>query len=836
MAGSASGQQTNGPVIVGAPVTPIKVTVKPMAPKQGVTAAPDEGKTVPEGEPLPTAAPVRLQPVADPVFQMPIPKAAKKFSLPGIPDSVSAPIVNVPGMSSSANPPDTTGDVGPNHYIQMINATRFQIFDKTGAPLTAPITFGTLWTPATGNAGDPIVVYDHLADRWVLTQFFTGGMYFAVSQTADPTAGTWYLYQFNTAAGLPDYPKIGVWPDAYYMSTYEAPSHGIHAFDRAQMLIGQPAGFVKTTIPVLTPSAGVRDTRILPVDLDGPAPAAGTPGYFLRTVDGQQDTSNPTDRVEIYEAIVNWTGPTFSFPLVNTLTPAAFNIMVGNRNGGGIRDMIPQPNTTATVDGLSNRPMMQLKYRNFGGTGRMVVCQTIDIRGSIQAVLGFTPVGEVAGIRWYQLEKSGANWTIGQQGTFGDQPPTATNESQLLHRWMGSAAINAAGDLAIGYSICNDDDSNPIYPGIRYTGRLAGDPPGSLPQGEGVILNGTTSKGANGAFGGRWGDYAQMGVDPADESTFWFTTHDAPGNTRIASFTISPPVGPEIVVEQPAGNVLLDGVGNRNFGVLPPGGNAPLTFTIRNIGSMNLTGLSVSKDGANNADFTVGALGATTLAAGESTTFTITFNASTLGVRNAAIHIASNDADESPFDIALVGTSALQEIAVEQPTGTDLTDGAATRDYGFVNVGSNSVFTFTVRNLGGASLTGLAVTKDGANNADFTVGALGATTLTAGASTTFTVTFAPGAQGVRNAAIHIASNDADENPFDISLTGTGFIPEIAVEQPEGTDLTDGASTVAFGNTLVGSTSARRFSIKNAGNGTLTLSSANINGANAAQFN
>jgi ELWxxDGT repeat protein len=831
--GPAFGQQTQGPVIVGAPVTPVKVTIKPGAQTSAPAAAAVE---VPEGEPLPAPVPRQHQPVADPVFQAPLRKASPKGTSPGATESVSAPIVNVAGMTSASNPPDTTGDVGPNHFIQMVNATNFQIFNKAGAPVTSPASFGALWSPAKSNSGDPIVVYDHLADRWILSQFFTTGMYFAVSQTSDPTAGTWFLYEFVTgASGLPDYPKIGVWPDAFYMSSYESPSLGIYAFDRAKMLAGDAAGFVKTTIPVLTSSAGVRDTRILPVDLDGPAPPPGTPGYFVRTVDGQQDTSNPTDRIEIYEAQVDWNGPTIAFPLVNTLTPAAFNIMVGNRNGGGIRDIIPQPNTTATLDGLSNRPMMQLKYRYFGSVAKMVFCQTIDISGSIQAILGFTPADEVAGIRWYQLDKTGANWAIGQQGTFGDQPPGATNESQLLHRWLGSAAMNGTGDIAIGYSICNDDDTNPIFPGIRYTGRVASDPAGTLPQGEGIILNGTSSKGANGAYGQRWGDYAQMGVDPSDDSTFWFTTHVATGATRIASFTVSLPTGPEIVVEQPSGNALLDGISSRDFGVLPPGGSAPLTFTIRNIGSTSLTGLSVSKDGPDNADFTIGGLGSTTLTTGTSTTFTVTFSPSSLGARSAAIHIASNDADENPFDIALTGTSAVQEIAVEQPAGTDLVDGTATLDYGFVTLGSNAPLTFTVRNLGGADLTGLSVTKNGANSADFTIGSLGATTLPAGSSTTFTVTFAPGAQGARSAAIHIASNDADENPFDIALTGTGFVPEIAVEQPEGTNLTDGVSTVAYGNVLVGASSVKRFAIKNAGIGPLTVSSANLTGTSAAEF-
>ena len=214
LAGPAFGQQSHGPVIVGAPVTPIKVTVKPAAAAVGSPGVAADGITVPEGEPLPTVAPPPHQPIVDPVFQQPRQKPAIKGG--GLfTDSVSAPIVNVPGITSGSNPPDVTGDVGPNHFIQMVNATRYQIFDKAGAPLTGALLFGDLWTPPTGNAGDPIVVYDHLADRWVSTQFFSGGMYFAVSETPDPTAGTWFLYEFNTSTGLPDYPKIGVWPDAF---------------------------------------------------------------------------------------------------------------------------------------------------------------------------------------------------------------------------------------------------------------------------------------------------------------------------------------------------------------------------------------------------------------------------------------------------------------------------------------------------------------------------------------------------------------------------------------------------------------------------------------------
>ena len=167
LAAPAAGQQTHGPVVIGTPVTPIVVTVKPPPPSQGeAVASQDEGRIIPEGEPLPVLPPVPHKPLIDPVFQQPV----SKKDVPTT-DAVSAPIVNVAGLFSSASPPDTTGDVGPNHFIQMVNATPFQIFNKTGAPLTGAISFGSLWTPAKGNSGDPIVVYDHLADRWVLSQF-----------------------------------------------------------------------------------------------------------------------------------------------------------------------------------------------------------------------------------------------------------------------------------------------------------------------------------------------------------------------------------------------------------------------------------------------------------------------------------------------------------------------------------------------------------------------------------------------------------------------------------------------------------------------------------------
>lgn len=237
---------------------------------------------------------------------------------------------------------------------------------------------------------------------------------------------------------------------------------------------------------------------------------------------------------------------------------------------------------------------------------------------------------------------------------------------------------------------------------------------------------------------------------------------------------------PEIAIEQPVGTNLTDGSATVNVGTVNLGGSSsPLTFTVKSLGSAPLTSLGLTKDGSHAADFTLSTV-ATSVAAGGSTTFTVTFTPSAAGTRTAAIHLASNDANESPFDINLTGVGgAVPEIAVEQPVGTNLTDGTASISCGSSTLGNpTSVVTVTIKNPGTADLTGLAITKDGTHAADFAVSSLTATSLAPAASLTFTVTFTPSAAGSRLAAIHLASNDADENPFDLNLTGTGLVPEI----------------------------------------------------------
>ncbi len=420
-------------------------------------------------------------------------------------------------------PPDVVGDVGPNHYISMVNASRFAIWDKLGNVVVPATTLSALWTASgggssncTSGSGDPIVQYDELADRWLMSEFADSGNHFCVyiSRGADPVTSGWYVYDFS-APSFPDYPKYGVWPDAYYVSTFESPVLGIYAFDRASMLTGVPATYQRFTIPQLSGSSP-RVTRILPADHDGTqTPAAGLPNLFARTVDATQDNSNPNDRIEIWEFHVDWTTPANStFTNTQNLTPAPLTLLPCSPS---IRDCVPQPGTSAKLDALFNRSLRRLAWRVVNGTARMVVTQVVDAGGGI------------AGKRWWELRSDTSSspvWSIFQEGTYSPDS---------VGRFMGSVAMNASGDIALGYTA---SDVTTVLPGIRVTARLDGDPVGVMTMDELTIKAGEGVQ----TWTQRWGDYSSMNVDPADGQTFWYTNQIIQSNglweTWIGEFSL----------------------------------------------------------------------------------------------------------------------------------------------------------------------------------------------------------------------------------------------------------------------------------------------------------
>lgn len=432
--------------------------------------------------------------------------------------SVDTTIQNFDGVGNVNGyvPPDTHGDVGPNHYFQVVNAA-FKVFSKTGATLIGPSNNNTIWTgmPNNSNDGDAVVLYDEQADRWLFTQFslpnYPNGPFFqmiAVSQTPDPT-GTWYRWQFNFT-DMPDYPKFGVWPDGYYMSMNRFSAGagnyvgtGAVAFERSAMLTGSPtAQMVLFLVPSSNEAFG-----FLPSDCDGPFPPAGTPNTYAYINESPY-------HLGLWDFHADWTNTANA--TFTALTPVDVETFSSGINS------ISQQGTTKKLDAITDRLMYRLQYRKFSDHQSLVTNHTVNVGSS------------VAGVRWYELRKTGTAWAMYQQGTYS---PDANS------RWMASAAMDANGSIALGYSV----SSSTMFPAIRYTGRLSSDPLNTMTIAEGTIINGGGAQTGGGFGAGRWGDYSAMSVDPSTPSTFWYTTEyysttsGTNWKTRIGSFQFAAP-------------------------------------------------------------------------------------------------------------------------------------------------------------------------------------------------------------------------------------------------------------------------------------------------------
>ena len=381
------------------------------------------------------------------------------------PLSMPTPIANFEGVPNVFGPlpADTNGDVGRDQYVQIVNSG-FQIWSKTGTSLYGPANNNTLFTGFGGpceahNDGDPVALYDPIADRWVLTWFTSSAPYMeciAVSASPDPTL-SWYRYAFadhNSGSTLGDYPKMSVWPDAYYMTTNEfggGGGDGNYAYNRIKMLAGDPTAEVVYFHGT--------DGGKLPSDVDSAnnLPPAGSPNYFIEWYNG-----NPGQLAEFKFHV------DFATPANSTYT-GPFFIPVANFDPNA--PSVPEPGTTTLLDNLSDRLMYRLAYRNFGDHESLVVNHTVN-------------VGGVDGIRWYELRdpNNALGASVYQQGTYAP--------GDGLYRWMGSIAMDRMGDMALGFSTGNSTN----YPSISYAGRLVGDPLGQLSQGETQLLAGTGSE------------------------------------------------------------------------------------------------------------------------------------------------------------------------------------------------------------------------------------------------------------------------------------------------------------------------------------------------------
>lgn len=689
---------------------------------------------------------------------------------------------NHPAIAIRVLPPDTVGDVGPNHYVQATNLL-FRVFDKSGTALTPPqpisVLFAALGPPCSNtDDGDPIVLYDSFADRWIITQFMVSGaaplsQCLAVSQTGDPT-GAYFTYRFVMPnAKFNDYPKFGVWPDGYYWSNNQFNlagtaflGVGVFALNRAKILAGDPtANFIFFDLETAVSNA----RSMLPSDADGLiAPPAGAPNVF--SYFNANEFVGETDSLRLYEFHADFATPansTFTQRAESPVAVAAFD----PRNPAGLDDIEQPPpaDAAASLDSISDRLMYRLQYRNFGTHESLIVNHTVNVG------TGTTLATHQAGVRYYELRRtSPGGWTVNEQATFA--PDTA-------NRWMGSAAMDNQGNLAVGYSV----SSTTIFPSIRYAGRLATDPPNGLFQGENTLQAGGFSQVSTAS---RWGDYSSLNVDPTDDCTFWYTQEyygaDNPATTiewltKIGKFKFAECVAPaqgtiqvnvtncESGLGVPGATVSIDGnlygatgAGGTFTTQLPPG-----TFNV-SAGATNFTGASTSAT-ITNGNTTIVNLCITP-------TPVIVTDGSALVAESCSPESNAIDPNETvtvDFSLKNVGaTNTTNLVATLLPTG-GVTSPSGPQNYGVLTVGGPSVsrsFTFTADSVScGSNIIATLQLQDGSNN----LGTVVFNLTTGGLSAPSSASFSSG-----NVVVPIPDLTTVEVP--ITITDTGVVDDVNV--------------------------------------------------------
>jgi len=419
--------------------------------------------------------------------------AVQDVYLPGV---SAHPVLSFDGMtrkdSGAVAPPDTNGAVGSSQFVEIVNFA-YAVFDKTtGKLLLKPTSIDTIWQGFGGlcqniNGGDPVVLWDKVAQRWLVTQLsYNQGLTkdfvcIAVSTSTDAT-GSYNRYAYNFHGQLPDYPKYGIWPDAYYFSANVGAAQPC-AFDRTAMIAGNKAAMICF-------ASNFNYTSFLPSDMDGAAlPLAGAPNHY---VDIPNSANGQLAEFDFHVDFANPKKSTFTGP--NLISVPAYSFACGGQGA-----CVPQPSQGETLEGLGDRLMFRLAYRNFGDHESLVVNQTV-LPGKHSKAL--------AAVRWYELRSTpaGGKFALYQAGTFQD-PMTSL--------WMASIAMDKVGDIALGMSA----SSNTLNPSVWYTGRVPTDPLGKM-ETPTVAVKGTAIQTGDGQ---RWGDYSSMSVDPSDDCTLWYT-------------------------------------------------------------------------------------------------------------------------------------------------------------------------------------------------------------------------------------------------------------------------------------------------------------------------
>jgi Abnormal spindle-like microcephaly-assoc'd, ASPM-SPD-2-Hydin len=674
----------------------------------------------------PGAGPLRFKTAVGP-YQQEDPVLQKQ----ALPLVSATPGVDFNGIPSPGYvPSDSNLAVGPKEIVEVVNVS-FAVYSKSGSILAGPTDIQTLFTPLGGvcasTFGDPVVLYDRPADRWVISFIGSnsggsvGAECVAVSKTNDPT-GAYYLYGYSFGANLNDYPKLSTWAtttNSAYLATYNIFanfSNFVYAdlcgFDRTKMLAGN------SSAAQLCQQTTSNEFGYLPSDMDGPTPPVdGTPGLFITW-----QNNNP-GQLYLRKLTLNFASGTATLGAPTTISTANTTLACGN---GG--QCVPQAGTTQTLDTLGDRMMYRFAIRHFADHDRAVVNHAVGNGTSVA-------------IRWYELWDPAGNVTLNQQGTFA---PDTT------YRWMASLAEDQVGNIGLGYSA----SSSSIHPAIRFTGRVPSDPLGSM-ESEDTIIQGAGSQVGTAAY--RWGDYTAMQVDPADDCTFWYVdqyqavTGTFDWSTNIASFAFNSCSGsPTYTLSASPSSVSVT-----------QGASASTTITVNPIGGF---AGSVTLSASGLPTGVTAAFGTNPTTATSSLTFTASATAATGTVAVTVTGVSGS----------ITQTTSVSLTVNSSQSGPTVTLSPTSLAWGKVVVGVTSgkkTVTLTNDGPGTLNISGIATSGDFALAA-FTSKKKCGTTLAAGAACQIKVDFTPTAKGLRSGDLTITDNAAG-SPQQVPLSGTG---------------------------------------------------------------
>ena len=534
-----------------------------------------------------------------------------------------APILSFDAAVSRSTPTDPTGAAGPQHYVNGWNAA-FSIYDKSGNQLMPPASLASIGGEFTNETlGDPIILYDEFADRFLITQFSDTPESFlvAVSRGPNPVTDGWYTYRFTTNGALPDYPKISVWSDGYYVTTNKnsrtaSSTQVVYVFERDKMLVGETAGVVGFPLPGINTNGFYSPAGFHA--MGGEMPPIGDAPIVYMQDDSWAGVSE--DHLKLWNVNMNWSNPQSSTieEFQELGTAQGVSPFLATFDGGAFSNL-QQPGDAPDLDVLQATMMYMTQYRRFPTHNAAVMNFVVDIDPT---------AAEHAGIRWYELRqpRDGGAWSVYQEGTY------APDKSD---RWSGSIGMDRHGNIGLGFTVMDKSVVTPIYPSIRYTGRYVNDPLGVMTVIETSIVEGQSPNPSS-----RYGDYAHLTVDPFDDATFWHNAEYFEGQdrvNRVGVFKLIPDFNNDvgiIAIVNPINSTLSTAeeitVTIRNYGTNPQS-NIPVSYTV---------------DGGNTVtEIFTGTVGPTSSA---NFTFTTTANMGVIGQTYEITATTNMESDEDP--------------------------------------------------------------------------------------------------------------------------------------------------------------------------------------------